>query len=136
MYEIQTRFNLGGNLDITIICPVTYASKETKEKLEHYAKRLEANNNTVHLPHRDTNQTLSGYEKCIKNINEIINADEVHIFYDSDSKGVHFDMGALFMLQRLFSDVKIVLAEPVKEKDDFSFGTMLKDWFKNQPRIP
>jgi nucleoside 2-deoxyribosyltransferase len=74
--------------------------EEYKRFLESYTKRLEKEGNTVHLPHRDTDQKASGLSICNQNFNAIKEAEEVHIFYSPNSQGTHFDMGVAFALKK------------------------------------
>lgn len=108
---------------IFIICTVRGASDEYKKKLEDYVAQKEAEGWNVHLPHRDTDQNASGWEICSQNARAIMLADEVHIFYNPDSQGTHFDMGVAFAYGR-----KIVLAESLEPTPKKSFNNMLMEW--------
>jgi nucleoside 2-deoxyribosyltransferase len=110
---------------VFIICTVRGASEDYKKKLEDYVKSLEDKGIKVHLPHRDTNQNASGYEICVQNTKAIASSDEVHIFYNPDSQGTHFDMGTAFAYGR-----KIVVVENVKYGSGKSFPRMLNEWAK------
>ena len=88
-----------------------------------YVSKLENTGATVYAPHRDTNQQASGYEICQQNMRGMLSADEVHIFYKSDSQGTHFDMGMAFALGK---KVVIVESEPLTEGK--SFQNMLSEW--------
>jgi len=108
---------------IFIICTVRGASPEYKKKLEDYVKYLESEGREVHLPHRDTDQTKSGYEICHQNARAIAMADEVHVFYNPESLGTHFDMGVAFAYGK-----KVVIVEMIEGQGKFT--QMLKDWAK------
>jgi len=108
---------------IFIICTVRGASEEYKKKLEDYVAKLENEGCEVHLPHRDTNQTASGYEICSQNAKAIAMCNEVHIFYNPDSQGTHFDMGVAFAYGR-----KIVVVENIEYGPGKSFARMLDEW--------
>jgi nucleoside 2-deoxyribosyltransferase len=110
-------------MKIFIICSVRGASEEYRNKLEAYVAKLESEGNTVHLPHRDTNQTATGFEICGQNAKAIFDADEVHIFYNPESQGTHFDMGVAFAHGKT---IKVVESEPVKPGK--SFANMLTEW--------
>lgn len=113
-----------------IICTVRGASDEYKKKLEDYVTQKEAEGWEVHLPHRDTDQNVSGYEICSQNARAIAMAHEVHIFYNPNSQGTHFDMGVAFAFGR-----KIVVVENVEYGEGKSFPRMLDEWsdiFKNK----
>ena len=49
--------------------------------------------------------------------------DEVHIFYNPDSQGTHFDMGVAFAYRR-----KIVVVENVEYGPGKSYPRMLDEW--------
>jgi len=110
-------------MKIFIICTVRGASDEYKQKLEDYVKSLENEGHKVHLPHRDTDQKASGYEICTQNAKAIASANEVHIFYNPDSQGTHFDMGATFIYGK-----KIVVVENIEYSEGKSFARMLDEW--------
>lgn len=77
----------------------------------------------VHLPHRDTDQTASGYNICIENGDAIFNADEVHIFYNPESQGTHFDMGVAFALKK-----NLLVVENVEYGPGKSYPRMIDEW--------
>lgn len=112
-------------MNIYIICSVRNASKETRDKLEAYTLFLEKQGHTVHLPHRDTNQTGKGIEICTENCNATLVADEIHVFYDKNSTGSHFDLGMAFALNK-----KIVIIENGELTEGKSFPRMLTEWVK------
>ena len=108
---------------IFIICSVRNATDMYRHQLEGYAKLLEKNGCIVHLPHRDTDQNGTGLQICTENANAILDADEVHIFYDSRSQGTHFDMGVTFALRK-----KIVIVENEFVEEGKNFPRMLTEW--------
>jgi len=110
-------------MKIFIICTVRGASEEYKKKLEDYVSDLESKGHILHLPHRDTNQNLNGIDICKINATAILNADEVHIFYNSTSQGTHFDMGVAFALGK-----KIKVIENGEITMGKSYPRMLVEW--------
>ena len=64
-----------------------------------------------------------GLEICNQNAAAIASSYEVHIFYNSDSQGTHFDMGVAFALGR-----KIVIDQNIKYGPGKSFARMLDEW--------
>jgi nucleoside 2-deoxyribosyltransferase len=108
---------------VFVICSVRGASAEYRQTLEHYVGELEAGGADVHLPHRDTDQTLSGLDICKTNRAAIQEADEVHIFYSRESQGTHFDMGVAFALHK---PLRVVENEPLTAGK--SFPRMLEEW--------
>jgi len=110
-------------MKVFIICTVRKASAEYVQKLEAYVKSLEDEGIKVHLPHRDTNQEASGYDICKQNSIAIASSDQVHIFYNPDSQGTHFDMGVAFAMGK-----KIIVVENVEYGEGKSYPRMLDEW--------
>jgi len=111
---------------VFVICSVRGASEEYRRKLEEYVNDLEEGGYRVHLPHRDTEQEARGLDICIQNKEAIVNADEVHIFYNSKSQGTHFDMGVAFAL-----DKPVVIVENEEYGSGKSYPRMLEEWAGN-----
>ena len=114
------------NKKVFIICTVRGASNEYRAKLEAYVKDLEYKGYIVHLPHRDTKQDDTGINICTNNMNAIRSANEVHVFYNPDSTGTHFDLGGAFAL-----DKKLVVVENVDYGEGKSFPRMIDEWEAN-----
>lgn len=110
---------------VFIICTVRNASNDYRERLERYVLELERVGVTVHLPHRDTDQTQTGIGICRQNRRAIEESDEVHIFYNPDSQGTHFDMGVSFALNKKIRVVESIPLTPGK-----SYQNMLAEWEK------
>lgn len=85
---------------VFLICMVRDSDEKHTEMLLRYATELEWSGYRVHYPKYDTEQNdpSGGFEICQTNFKAIIEADEIHIFYDESSAGSKFDMGGLFML--------------------------------------
>ena len=81
---------------IVIICSVRAG---TPSEVYDYVGELEAIGHQVYLPPRDTPQDdTTGLNICLRMCQQIKLADEIHIFYDKNSQGIHFDMGCAFAL--------------------------------------
>ena len=106
-----------------IICTVRGASEEYKKKLEDYVAKLESEGNEIHLPHRDTNQAGSGTQICTQNMKAIMESDEVHVFYNPDSQGTHFDLGVAFAFGK-----KLKVVENISYGEGKSFAGMIDEW--------
>lgn len=125
---------------IFIICTVRGADPEYVQKLEAYVASLEAEGHVVHLPHRDTDQTQSGFDICIQNADSIILAHEIHVFYKGTSQGTHFDLGGVFMFNRLIQlghmvtkeTKKLVIVENEQFGEGKSYPRMLTEWVEQQ----
>jgi len=114
--------------DVFLICPVREASEEQKERMIGYISKLENWGLKVYYPARDTNQEDHiGYRICTDNANAIQNSDEVHIFFDPNSKGTIFDLGVAFALKK---KLVIVNPEEVKPTEGKSFTNMIIEWSK------
>jgi nucleoside 2-deoxyribosyltransferase len=100
-------------------------SDEVRQQLEEYVIELKNKGYKVQLPHQDDNQSKSGYEICKQNMKYIKKADEIHIFYNNQSKGLHFDLGMAFILKK-----PIVVVKNELYSDGKSFPRMLKEWEK------
>jgi hypothetical protein len=81
-----------------VICPVRNG---TPEDVVHYVEQLEAAGNSVHFPPRDAPQDdPTGTKICEAHLSALLGADEVHIFWDVNSKGSHFDLGMAYALRK------------------------------------
>ena len=85
-------------MKIAIICSVRGG---TPENLYQYVEALEAQGHQVHFPPRDHHQDdPTGLGICEDMRSAIGWADEVHISYNKDSQGSHFDLGMAFMVRK------------------------------------
>ncbi|MEI6774531.1 MAG: hypothetical protein WCL18_07275 [bacterium] len=83
---------------VFVICSVRKAHASEKEKFVAYKQKLLSQGYvSVHLPHLDTNQEVSGYEICVQNTTENVAATQTHVFYEQTSEGLHFDIGVRFV---------------------------------------
>lgn len=114
-------------MDIFIICTVRGAKPEYVKELEDYAAELESKGHNVHLPHRDTDQNARGIDICKQNAAAILNAHEVHIFYNEFSQGTHFDMGVSFAYAKRIKVIKNADIIPAGK----SYPRMLMEWESN-----
>lgn len=110
-------------MNIFIICNIRSATEKYKKKLETYTALLEKTGNRVHLPHRDTDQKTDSVEICRQNREAIYKADEIHIFYTTESTGIHFDLGIAFGLGK-----KIKIIENIEVTKEKSFGNLIRGW--------
>lgn len=95
-------------MNIFLICPVRNITEEEKKAIGSYVETLEAAGHKVHWPPRDTQQNDPvGLRICTDNRQAIENANEVHVWYNSESQGTIFDLGMTFALRK-----KVVLANP------------------------
>jgi len=99
---------------IFLICPVRGVTRETETAIRAYVQAREREGCVVHWPPRDTHQDDPvGVGICTQNGTAIHRADEVHVWYDPQSSGSHFDLGMYFMLARVLGKKKqFVIANP------------------------
>lgn len=85
-----------------MICPVRGMTGEERRRAEAHVAALEADGHTVHYPPRDVDQTDDGcgLAICEAHRQAMAGADEVHVMWNPESKGSHFDLGMAFMLAR------------------------------------
>jgi len=110
-------------MNIFLICPVRDAEGPTLLRMKKYALNLEMEDHTVYLPREHTHQLdLIGVRICGKNTRAINRADEVHIWFDENSRGSLFDLGTAFNAGK-----KMVLANPddVKPTSGKSFANIV-----------
>jgi len=125
---------------IYIICPVREATPEKRAALEAYTDMLEDAGHLVHLPHRDTDQEAPGFEICMANGAAIQMSDEIHVFWDEESRGSLFDLGMAFMLDMLVGHKKRICLMEMGQFGHFmlskgkSFRRMLVEWVGEQDK--
>lgn len=97
--------------DVFLISPVRDINPETLAKITEYVATLEYHGKKVYWPYRDTDQNDPvGIRICYDNFSNIIEAHEIHIWYDQKSQGSIFDCGGVFMLLVLRRHKKLVIA--------------------------
>ena len=97
---------------IYIICPVRNVTEEQTNAVVAYVLGLEAQGNFVHFPSRDVNQDdPTGYNIVFDHLRAMEKADEVHIFWDINSKGSPFDLGMAIALKKTLVLVKSFVPE-------------------------
>ena len=114
------------NVEVYLICPVRNITEGQQTKLDKYVKNLESNNYNVHYPPRDVDQRQEGFNILFKHRDAMRHCDEVHIWWDTNSKGSHFDLGMAFML-RTFRPItlKFVMANDITETEYKSFENVI-----------
>ncbi len=110
---------------IFLICPVR--TPDDKEYADWAVDRLERQGHEVHYPPRDVDQTDDGvgFEIVKAHRRAMLEADEIHVIWNPESTGSHFDLGSAFMLQA-FKRVPIRIVRVFESTDHKSFGNVLK----------
>lgn len=113
--------------DVYLICPVRNVTQGTFEKMNRYVDDLESKGISVHYPPRDVDQTEDGVGLAISTAHReaMLECKEIHVFWDNQSYGSHFDLGMAFMLNST-KGIPIVLAAPVISTPRRSYGNILK----------
>jgi len=111
-------------LKVYLICPVRNCSEEVSKQLNDYVEGLESNGYKVHYPPRDVDQNMSGRDICYAHANAMSDCDEVHVWWDPDSKGSHFDFGMAYILT-VVKGIKFVVANNFEETPHKSYGNVL-----------
>ena len=80
---------------------------------QQYAEELEAAGHVVHYPPRDApQQDNTGQLICEAHLNAMVECDEVHVIWDVESKGSHFDLGMAYALGLDIVPVRCVHPDP------------------------
>jgi len=113
-------------IEVYLICPVRNVTEQQQKQLDDYVKNLESNNYNVHYPPRDVDQNQEGFNILFKHRDAMRHCDEVHIWWDENSKGSYFDLGMAFML-RAFRPVtlKFVVANNIEKTEHKSFENVI-----------
>ncbi len=108
---------------VFLICPVRGASADEKDKLSRYVERLESQGYKVHYPSRDTDQTDPiGVQIITKNLEAILNSDEVHLFYSEKSQASIMDFGFSYGNRK---PIYVVNKHSIKPTDGKSYQNIL-----------
>ncbi|MFW6219933.1 MAG: nucleoside 2-deoxyribosyltransferase [bacterium] len=88
-------------MKIYIICPVRKQTEKQTKFIEKYVNEFEKNGHSVFYPKRDAPQECeTGYRIIESELNAIKEADSIHVFWDVESKGSHFDLGMAYALNK------------------------------------
>ncbi len=86
-------------MNIYVICAVRNASPFRVNVIREHVERLREEGHHVHFPPDDVDQNdPTGEGICRVHLAAMIKADEVHVFWDVESKGSHFDLGMAYAL--------------------------------------
>jgi len=111
-----------------LICPVRNSNPETQKAIAAYVEKQETDGVEMYWPARDTDQTDShGWTICCHNRLAILDANEIHVWYDAASSGSEFDLGMLFAFFGLGWAKRVVISNPeaVKSTPYKSFENVL-----------
>jgi hypothetical protein len=88
-------------MNVYIICAVRNANPDRLKTIRDYAQDLREAGHRVHFPPDDAPQDdPTGAAICATHLAAMRNADEVHVFWDVESFGSHFDLGMAYALNK------------------------------------
>lgn len=99
---------------IYLICPVREADKEALEAIADYIQTYEdLMRHRVYYPRRDAKQDdPTGRGICEAHLRAMREADEVHVIWDVESKGSHFDLGMAYAMGKPIKAIKCMRTDP------------------------
>lgn len=90
---------MGEAMNIYVICAVRNANQLRVNIIRDCVEKLKVDGHDVHFPPDDVNQDdPTGEEICRVHLKAMTKADEVHVFWDVNSSGSHFDLGMAYAL--------------------------------------
>jgi len=115
-------------MKVYLVCPVTNCSLDVKTQMDAYVADLESRGYDVHYPPRDVCQDADRSVEyiCETHVEAMLDCDEVHVWWDPNSKGSHFDLGMAYMLNQ-YGPLKFVLANEYAETPHRSYGNLLRN---------
>lgn len=113
----------GKGTSVFLICSVRGATPEALAEQEEYVHELERRGYVVHYPPRDTKQDASSLQITRQNFCAMEWAKEVHVWYNPDSQGTHFDLGMAFALGKT-----LTVAKSVPYGTGKSYPRLLREW--------
>lgn len=114
--------------NIFLICPVRNATEEQIKRMRDYISKVKANGDNIYYPNDDNafeHTDDVGYIICDENRRALLQADEIHIFWDKTSSGSLFDLGMAFASNK---KLIIVNAEELEITPHKSFSNMINEW--------
>lgn len=106
------------------LSPVSKITEDTRAELRRYVEGVEAQGMLVHWPLRDTHQLASGIMIFRQNIAALQDSDVVHVWWDPDTEGGKFDLGAAMMVGL---DVTLVNGADIERTPEKSFTNVVLD---------
>lgn len=86
-------------MNIYVICAVRNANPERVSAIREYVEQHRYCGHKVHFPPDDAPQEdPTGEAICRTHLAAMLEADEVHVFWDVKSSGSHFDLGMAYAM--------------------------------------
>ena len=102
---------------VYLICTVRQQTEKEGTIFDEYVKELKAKGVDVYYPMRDAPQdSITGYEIVEDELRAIKEADEIHVFWNVESKGSHFDLGMAYALRKKIKIVHLFQEDPPDKK--------------------
>ena len=107
---------------IFLVSPVRNVDNLELTLIKTYVLTQESAGKEVYWPYRDTKQDDPiGNIICTANRKAIMAADEVHVWWNNESRGILFDLGMAWAFNK-----KVRLANDVSATDGKSFNNLLR----------
>jgi hypothetical protein len=98
---------------VYIICAVRLAREERVRAIRFYAAALREDGHLVHFPPDDVQQDdPTGAGICRAHLAAMRTADEVHVFWDLNSFGSHFDLGMAYAMGKKIVPIECEQPDP------------------------
>lgn len=112
---------------IYIVCPVRLCNPEHRKRQDEYVRFLESEGHVVHHPPRDVDQSNDdgAVRICRAHEKAMLEADEIHIFFDEMSYGCHFDSGFAVACHKL-KGTKLVGVDGLHWRPEKNFANYLR----------
>ena len=101
-------------MNVYIICAVRNADADRLKSIRDYTQQLRRAGHRGHFPPDDAPQDdPTGAAICATHLTAMHDADEVHVFWDAQSFGSHFDLGMAYALDKRIVAVSCERTEAV-----------------------
>jgi nucleoside 2-deoxyribosyltransferase len=98
---------------IYLIMPVRASTEAARILAEQHLKLMESIGHDVHFPPRDAPQSdETGRAICETHLAAMRACDEVHVLWDAESKGSHFDLGMAYAMGKSVVPVGRIHEDP------------------------
>lgn len=116
-------------MKIYIICSVRNCTPQQKRDADAYVASLEKLGHNVHYPPRDVDQNdPTGINICKAHSEYMAQCDEVHLMWNTESNGSHFDLGMAWAYKK---PIKLIVAYQ-NDINNKSYLKVIKNWIYNK----
>ena len=96
-------------MKVYIVCPVRHLTEDVRRRILEYVATLEARGNQVRCPFRDTDQSGDGLSITVAHEQDILWADEIHVWWTPASEGSLWDVAQARMARYFQPEKRIVI---------------------------